>query len=186
MKIEIQNLLLQIARDAIFQELEKPGKETPLLGNIPDELMEERATFVTIELDGRLRGCIGMLEACRPLAEDVAHNARAAAFKDPRFPPVSSTEFESLEIHISVLSPPEEITFSSETDLLAQIRPGIDGLILQEGFHRGTFLPSVWEELSEKEQFLAHLKLKAGLPNTYWSDTLRVFRYTTEYFGADK
>jgi AmmeMemoRadiSam system protein A len=185
-KIEYQNLLLQIARDAISQGLGKSGKEVPNPRKIPDELMEERATFVTLELGDRLRGCIGMLEACRPLAEDVAQNASAAAFKDPRFPPLSCEEFESLEIHISVLSPPEEITFSSEADLLAQIRPRIDGLILKEGDRHSTFLPSVWEELPEKEQFLAHLKLKAGLPSTYWSETLRVFCYTTEYFGANK
>ncbi len=181
MKIEHQNLLLQIARDAISQGL--AGENGPFLEDVPDELMEERATFVTLEIGGRLRGCIGMLEACRPLAEDVVHNACAAAFRDPRFPSLSRKEFGSVEIHISVLSPPEEITFSDEADLLAQIRPGIDGLILQEGYQRGTFLPSVWEELPEKEPFLAHLKMKAGLPETYWSDTLRVFRYTTEYFG---
>ncbi|MEN8254266.1 MAG: AmmeMemoRadiSam system protein A [Verrucomicrobiota bacterium] len=181
MKTEYQNLLLQIARDAISQGLN--GEKAPSLEDVPAELMEERATFVTLEIGGHLRGCIGMLEACRPLAEDVAHNARAAAFKDPRFPAVSRKEVDLLEIHISVLSPPEEIAFSSEADLLAQIRTGIDGLILQEGYQRGTFLPSVWEELPEKEMFLSHLKMKAGLPDTYWSDTLRVFRYTTEYFG---
>ncbi len=181
MKTEHQTLLLKIARDALSKGL--TGEKATPLEDIPVELMEERATFVTIEIGGHLRGCIGMLEACRPLAEDVEHNACAAAFNDPRFPPVSREEFDSLEIHISVLSPPEELSFSSEADLLGQIRPGIDGLILQEGFRRGTFLPSVWEELSEKETFLAHLKMKAGLPDTYWSESLRVFRYTAEYFG---
>ncbi len=146
--------------------------------------MQKRATFVTLTIGGQLRGCIGMLEACRPLAEDVANNAYAAAFEDPRFPPLTKKEFEKLEIHISVLSPPEEMLFSSEEDLLRQIRPGIDGLILQEGFRRGTFLPSVWGELPEKELFWAHLKLKAGLSAAYWADTVRVFRYTTEYFPA--
>ncbi len=179
MKLEHQQLLLSIARDAIFQTLEK---KVPAIGKLPAELMEERATFVTLTIGGRLRGCIGMLEVCRPLAEDVAANACAAAFEDPRFDSLTKKEFEKLEIHISVLSPPEELTFSSEEDVLRQIRPGIDGLILQEGFRRGTFLPSVWEELPEKELFWAHLKLKAGLPTDYWSSTLRVFRYTTEYF----
>jgi AmmeMemoRadiSam system protein A len=183
MMAEHQNLLLQIARDAILQRLVNSGEKTARPVEIPDELMEERATFVTLQIGGRLRGCIGMLEACRPLVEDVEQNACAAAFQDPRFPPLSRKEFELLEIHISVLSPPEEIIFSSENSLLAQIRPGVDGLILQEGFRRGTFLPSVWEELPEKKMFLAHLKLKAGLPETYWSDTLQVFRYTAEYFG---
>lgn len=183
MKTEHQNLLLKIARAAIFQGLAKSEEDTPLLREVPAELMEERATFVTLEIEGRLRGCIGMLEACRPLAQDVEENARSAAFQDPRFPPLSRKEFDRLEIHISVLSPPEEISFSSEADLLDQIHPGSDGLILQEGFSRGTFLPSVWDELPEKERFLSHLKLKAGLPETYWSDTLQVFRYTAEYFG---
>lgn len=143
--------------------------------------MDKRATFVTLEIGGQLRGCIGMLEAHRPLANDVAENAFSAAFRDPRFPPLSDVEFDDLEISISVLSPPEEMSFSSEKDLLDQIRPGIDGLILEEGFRKGTFLPSVWEQLSEKEAFLEHLKQKAGLPPGYWSDTLRVFRYTAEY-----
>jgi AmmeMemoRadiSam system protein A len=183
MKSDHQNLLLQLARDAILQALENPSENTSVPDSIPEALMEERATFVTLELGGRLRGCIGMLEACRPLVEDVVQNARAAAFQDPRFPPLSRDEFDRLEIHISVLSPPEAITFSSETDLLAQIRPGIDGLILQEGHQRGTFLPSVWESLTEKEEFLCQLKQKAGLPGSYWSETLQIFRYTTDYFG---
>lgn len=183
MKIEQQMMLLKIARAAIFQGLSDGGEDAPLLHDVPVELMEERATFVTLEIEGRLRGCIGMLEACRPLAEDVERNAVAAAFEDPRFPPLSRDEFDAIEIHISVLSPPEALSFSSETDLLEQIRPGTDGLIMQEGFHRGTFLPCVWEQLPEKEAFIAHLKMKAGLPDTYWSDSLKVFRYTAEYFG---
>ena len=176
--------MLQIARGAIIQTLERPHRKLPLSGKLPDELMQKRATFVTLTIGGRLRGCIGMLEACRPLAEDVAENARAAAFEDPRFPPLTLPELAKLEIHISILSPSEEMVFSSESDLLRQIRPGVDGLILQEGFRRGTFLPSVWAELPEKELFLTHLKLKAGLPADYWSDTLRVFRYTTDCFPA--
>jgi len=184
MKAANQQLLLKIARDAIFQTLENPPGKFHALGNLPDELTGKRATFVTLTIKGALRGCIGMLEACRPLAEDVAENAHAAAFEDPRFPPLTKKEFEKLEIHISILSPPEEIVFSSEADILCQIRPGVDGLILQEGVRRGTFLPSVWAELPEKKLFWAHLKLKAGLPANYWSDTLRVFRYTTDCFPA--
>ena len=101
----------------------------------------------------------------------------------PRFQPVSASEFGDLEIHISVLSPPEPMIFTSEADLLRQIRPGIDGLILEDGAYRGTFLPSVWEQLPDPAQFLAHLKMKAGLPPNYWSDTLKVSRYTTESFS---
>jgi AmmeMemoRadiSam system protein A len=184
MKTEHQQYLLEIARDAIGRGLRKSAGWVTSPGELPSELNEKRATFVTLTIGGQLRGCIGMLEACRPLAEDVAANASAAAFEDPRFPPLTKNEFEKLEIHISVLSPPKEMSFSSEEDVLNQIRPGVDGLILQEGFHRGTFLPSVWEELPEKEMFWAHLKLKAGFSVSYWSDTLRVFRYTTEYFPA--
>ncbi len=182
MKPEHQQLLLSIARVEIFQGLEKRRTNSPNIGKVPAELMEERATFVTLTIGGHLRGCIGMLEACRPLAEDVAANACAAAFEDSRFPPLTEKEFEKLEIHISVLSPLEEIFFSSEADVLGQIRPGTDGLILQEGFRRGTFLPSVWEELPAKKDFWAYLKQKVGLSANYWSDTVRVFRYTTEYF----
>jgi AmmeMemoRadiSam system protein A len=182
MKARERQLLFQIARNAISRGLETGGKYSFKTESLPDELKEKRATFVTLTIGGELRGCIGMLEACRPLAEDVAENAQAAAFGDPRFPPLAPKEFEQLEIRISVLSPPEELTFSSEEDLLNQIRPGIDGLILQDGFHRGTFLPSVWQELPEKELFWVHLKRKAGLPANYWSDTVRVFRYTTECF----
>ena len=184
MKAANQQLLLKIAQDTIFQGLENRRGKVPGPGILPDELMEKRASFVTLTINGTLRGCIGMLEACRPLAEDVAENARAAAFEDPRFPPLTKKDFEKLEIHISILSPPEAMVFSSEADLLRQVRLGVDGLVIQDGFRRGTFLPSVWEELPEKELFWAHLKLKAGLSADYWSDTLRVFRYTTDCFPA--
>lgn len=183
LKKECQEILLKTARNAISQRLDSSIKPfNP--GTIPNELTEIRATFVTLTIQGRLRGCIGMLKAVRPLIEDVAANACSAAFRDPRFSPVTKEELDKLEIHISVLSPPEEIFFSSEQELLTKIRPGIDGLILQDGPAQGTFLPSVWEQLPQKEQFLAHLKLKAGLPHNYWSDTIRVFRYTAEYFPA--
>ena len=181
MKKEDQARLVKMAREAIFQGLEHDGRKGPILGDT-EGLMEKRATFVTLTIGGQLRGCIGMLEACRPLAEDVACNARSAAFDDPRFMPLTSEEFEQVDIHISVLFPPEEMTFSSEEDLLSQLRPGVDGLILKEGGRRGTFLPSVWEELSKKEDFLMHLKRKAGFSEAYWSDAVQVFRYTAEYF----
>jgi AmmeMemoRadiSam system protein A len=183
MNAEHKELLLQIARAAIFQGLAQPSDDPPLFREVPAELMVERATFVTLEVEGALRGCIGMLDACCPLAEDIEKNARAAAFQDPRFPPLSRDEFGRVEIHISILSPPEELSFVSENDLIEQIRPGIDGLILEDGVHRGTFLPSVWEQLPDKQLFLTHLKMKAGLSDSYWSDTLKVFRYTAEYFG---
>jgi AmmeMemoRadiSam system protein A len=182
MKPEHQQILLQIARDAISSKLETGKPSLPDLKSLPQELQAHRATFVTLTMHKQLRGCIGMLEACRPLAHDVAENACSAAFEDPRFRPLSREEFEQIEIHISVLSPPEEVTFESERELLSKIRPNIDGLILEDGLHRGTFLPSVWEELPEPDIFLAHLKIKAGLPTNYWSNTIRIFRYTADYF----
>ena len=137
------------------------------------------AAFVTLKKNDQLRGCIGSLAAYRPLKEDVAENAFAAAFRDPRFSAVTETEIDDIELSISVLTPPEMIVFTSEQDLIAQLRPGVDGLIMTEGGNRGTFLPSVWENYPQPESFLSHLKLKAGLPAGYWSGTIKVERYET-------
>jgi AmmeMemoRadiSam system protein A len=181
--VEQQAYLLHLAKDSILHTL-RTG--TPLkvnLTGLAPDLTEKRATFVTLQKQGQLRGCIGMLAAVRPLAEDIARNAHAAAFEDPRFPPVSAHEVDELEIHLSLLTPAEPMRFESEQDLLRQIRPGVDGLILSEGTRRGTFLPSVWEQLPEPLEFLRHLKRKAGLPMDYWSDTVQVDRYRTEMIG---
>lgn len=148
------------------------------------ELQETGAAFVTLKLHGELRGCIGTLEAYRPLIEDVTENAYAAAFRDPRFIPLSVKEFDDLEYHISVLKPAVDFPVKSEQDLLQQLRPGIDGLILEDGSHRATFLPSVWEGLLTAHEFVHHLKLKAGLPSDYWSDSLHFKRYEVEEFSS--
>jgi len=145
-------------------------------------LQQERATFVTLNINSELRGCIGTLEAHEPLVIDVANNARSAAFHDPRFEPLTQAEFERLQIHISILGIPEPMEFNSEQNLIEQLQPGIDGLILSAAGRRGTFLPSVWESLKTSEEFFKHLKLKAGLPPTFWSDDIKVERYTTESF----
>lgn len=145
----------------------------------PAALLEPGACFVTLKKAGQLRGCIGSLEARRPLVADVCENAYAAAFRDPRFAGLSHEELDELELSISVLTPATEIEFDSEQDLLGKIRAGTDGLILTDAGRRGTFLPSVWEQLPEPTDFLRHLKLKAGLPADYWSDTIRVERYST-------
>lgn len=172
--------LLELARNSIRHGL-RTGRPLPVaLEALPPELRAKRATFVTLEKDGALRGCIGCLEAVRPLAEDIATNAYAAAFRDPRFPPVDAREADRLQIHLSLLTPAEAMCFDSEEELLQQLRPGVDGLILQEGQRRGTFLPSVWDTLTEPRQFLRHLKMKAGLPADYWSDTLKISRYRSE------
>lgn len=149
----------------------------------PQPLQELRASFVTLYKQGQLRGCIGTLEARWPLVKDVAENACAAGFRDPRFPVLQVQELRQLELHISVLSVPELIPVASEQALLDQLRPNIDGLILKKGAKRGTFLPSVWESVPDPEIFLRKLKLKAGLPGDYWSPSLEAFRYTTESFS---
>ncbi len=177
---EHQSYLLNLARESIRHGI-LHGRPLPVnLENLQAELKEKRATFVTLKKYGELRGCIGMLEAIRPLAEDIACNAYAAAFQDPRFPPVEPWELDQLEIHLSLLTPAEPMQFRSEQDLLSQLHPGVDGLILVEGHRRGTFLPSVWEQIPEPKHFLEHLKLKAGLPAAYWSNSLRCFRYLAE------
>ena len=177
--------LMELARGAIGFAMDH-GRARPFVvdpDDYPAHLREERACFVTLNLEGQLRGCIGSLEAHRPLVNDVASNARAAAFNDPRFPPLSPGEFRRLEMHLSILQPAEPMHFGSEEELIEQLRPGVDGLILEERGRRGTFLPSVWEQLPSPARFLQHLKLKAGLPADHWSDTLRMWRYTTESFG---
>lgn len=175
-----RQLLLDIARRAIHHGLETGELIELPLGDYPPSLQEERATFVTLKHSGRLRGCIGMIEAVQPLAQDVAHSAYSAAFRDRRFYPLKAEELEGLEIHISILSPLEEISFSSEHELLGKLRSGVDGLTLEDGVFRGAFLPVMWEELPEPREFIKHLKIKAGLSPDYWSQTLRVFRFTAE------
>ncbi|MBU0676864.1 MAG: AmmeMemoRadiSam system protein A [Verrucomicrobia bacterium] len=179
-----QQLLIDMAHDSIRHGVLRGTELKVHCENFPERLRDPRATFVTLEIDGRLRGCIGSLEAYRPLIEDVAANAYSAAFRDPRFPTMTPEEAEKLDIHISILSPPEPIKFSDENDLLKKLRPGIDGLILAEGVQRGTFLPSVWKQLPDPATFLQHLKLKAGLPADYWSGTVTVERYTAEYIPS--
>jgi len=183
---EQRRVLLSLARASIRHGLETGRPLAVDTKAFDPALQKRRAAFVTLNERGQLRGCIGSLEAYRPLVADVAENAFNAAFRDPRFPPVTPREFPDLRIHISVLSEPEPLAFRDEAELLASLRPGIDGLILEDRGLRGTFLPSVWEQLPDKREFLAHLKLKAGLPPDHWSPTLRVWRYTTESFSEEE
>jgi AmmeMemoRadiSam system protein A len=177
-------VLLQVARDAIVNGFRTGTEPSVDPSRFSGALRELRATFVTVERDGDLMGCIGSLEPHYPLVRDVAKNAYAAIFVDPRCPPLRESDVPTLELHISILGKPEPMTFANEADLVRQLRPGIDGLILEDGYARGTFLPSVWDTLPEPHAFLSHLKMKAGLPPTYWSRTIRVQRYTTEAFSV--
>jgi len=175
----------EVARLAIKHKLETGRDLKVSLDGSPVWAKARGASFITLEKKGQLRGCIGSLQAHRPLITDVVTNASSAAFKDPRFPAVKAEELGDLVLKISILSAPEEMKFTSEADLLAQIRPGEDGLILQDGSKRGTFLPQVWEQLPEISQFWSHLKRKAGLPDDHWSKTLQVWRYSTESFTPE-
>ena len=144
------------------------------------------ASFVTLKIARELRGCIGSLHAHRPLGADVRANAQAAAFDDPRFAPLAPHEYAALAVEVSVLSPSTPMTVASERELHAQLRPGIDGLTLQWGGRRGTFLPQVWDSLPEPREFVAQLKRKAGLAPDFWSSELAVSRYTVEKFSEER
>ena len=179
-----QSSLLQIALDSIEHGLVSGTALTIEPAAYPPPLNELLASFVTLTRDTALRGCIGSLEPHSRLVEDVARNAFAAAFRDPRFSSPSESELHSLTIQISVLGPAEPIAALSEQALIEALRPGIDGLILRDKQAKGTFLPAVWESLPQPDRFLEQLKIKAGLPADYWSDTIEIQRYTTESFSA--
>jgi uncharacterized protein len=179
-------MLLQLAKESILHGLIVECTMQVDTNDYPAHLSEKLACFVTLNSYGVLRGCIGHLEAVQPLVRDVAENAFSAAFRDPRFPSLTEAELRGLEIHISVLSPSKPMVFGSEQDLLTQLRPGVDGLILKHGVHQGTFLPSVWESLPDAPSFLNHLKRKAGLSPDFWSNDVLILRYTTESFSDRK
>ena len=143
---------------------------------------EPGATFVTLRVNGRLRGCVGSLAPRRALGEDVRANARAAAFDDPRFAPVEAREYGALAVEVSVLSPSTPIVAASEDDLLAQLRPGVDGITLECGASRATLLPQVWEHVSDPRDFVTALKHKAGLAAAFWSPEVKVSRYTVDKY----
>lgn len=176
-----QTTLLGLARLAIVHGLNTNTRLNLVSGEYPERLHAIQSSFVTLEKKGYLRGCIGSLEAHRPLYEDVANHAYAASFSDPRFPKLTQQEYSQVQLSISILSPPEIMEVNSEEELIQNVRPGIDGLILSDASHRGTFLPSVWEQITSPEAFISELKLKAGFSKEYWSSEIFVHRYTTQY-----
>jgi AmmeMemoRadiSam system protein A len=176
MNDDLGKTLLVLARHAIADELGIDRAADPT----DPALAQPGATFVTLTENGRLRGCIGSLEARRPLGEDVLANARAAAFSDTRFAPLGRDEFKQVRVEVSLLSAAQAMSFSDEEDALRQLRPAIDGVILEAGLRRATFLPQVWESLPEPRQFLAELKYKAGLPAGYWNDNVKLYRYEVQ------
>lgn len=177
-----KQLLLKLARQSITATVNQQSFTAPELHSYPKALQQYAACFVTLTQLSQLRGCIGSLDAYQPLIYDVINNAQSSASRDPRFPPVTENELPNIHIEISVLSPIEPIHFNSEDDLLLQIKPFEDGLVIQDGRHRSTFLPLVWDKIPDKKHFLQELKIKAGLPSNHWSDTLKVSRYHTIIF----
>jgi AmmeMemoRadiSam system protein A len=177
-----QRELLELARASIESALER-GEPVPYTAHpLHPELTRPGASFITLRIGEDLRGCCGSVEATRPLAEDVWHNACASAFGDPRFPALTADEWRDTDLQISVLSEPELMQVANEAELLETLRPGIDGLILQHGARRSTFLPAVWDQLPDAPSFVRHLKLKAGWPLHFWPPDMRAWRYTTESF----
>jgi AmmeMemoRadiSam system protein A len=174
--------LIRLAREAIAGQF---GAPVPAAPN-ESWLAEPGATFVTLMQHGNLRGCIGSLEAYRPLLQDIRANALAAAFHDPRFEPLTAAEFARTSVEVSLLSPMQAISFGSEQDALAQLRPGVDGVIFEYANHRSTYLPQVWEQLPMPEAFMAQLKRKAGLPGNFWAPEVRLSRYTVQKWKEER
>jgi len=161
------------------------NKEPIKIEKIPAIFKEQGACFVTLEKNNDLRGCIGSIIAHRALIDDLIKNAQSSAFSDSRFQPLRKDEFEDLSIDVSLLSDPEKINFEDEADLLAQIRPFIDGIIIKDGPYQAVYLPSVWEQLPEKEVFLGSLKIKAGMPPKHFSENFEAYRFKTEYIKSN-
>ncbi|MDD2729070.1 AmmeMemoRadiSam system protein A [Malikia sp.] len=195
MSDERRTILLTLARTAIEDALGAGGRlshaaerESAWMDSETDPatgaqwLRSPGASFVTLTQRGCLRGCIGSLEARRALYSDVRANAVAAALRDPRFPPLAAAELRLTRVKVSLLSAPEPLAFDSEADALSQLRPGVDGILLEYGSLRSTFLPQVWEQLPRPEDFLSQLKRKAGLPGDFWHERLRLRRYGVDKF----
>ena len=180
-----RSILLKIARSAIASRLrsdvtiEKPETVAPTL-------KEKRGCFVTLHQKGVLRGCIGTIEPITPLIDCVEENALNAAFRDPRFPPLKIEDLDEIEIEVSVLTEPERIEFSDGEDLKNKLKAGIHGVIVSRGIQRATFLPQVWEQLPDKENFLDQLCQKGGMPKKSWKDRKTIVKvYEVEYFSEN-
>ena len=178
-----KQVLLHLAREAMEHAVR--GKKLPPLdiGPLTFHLRENGASFVTITIDGNLRGCIGALEAYQPLAEDVREHAVAAALEDPRFHPVDESELSRIWLEVSRLTAPCPLEYSSSEDLLVKLHPHIDGVILKDDYRRATFLPQVWEKIPDPVKFLDHLCVKMGAKPSLWqAKRLQVYVYQVEEF----
>jgi AmmeMemoRadiSam system protein A len=178
--------LVETARKTIQKALFHPKDTSDQDSLSSPKFQERRGTFVTLTLNGALRGCIGHILPQESLIEGVRVNAMNAAFRDPRFRPLSQNEFEKIKVEVSILTEPKPLPYADANDLLAKLRPGTDGLIIRQGYHQATFLPQVWEQLPSKKDFLTHLCLKAGLAGDAWAyDKLEVHTYQVQAFEEE-
>ena len=181
--IEEQKILLRLAREAMERGVKKEAIPPVDISGLPPSLGEEGSSFVTLTINGQLRGCIGSLEAYEPLAEDVREHAVAAALNDPRFPPVREEELSAIQIEISRLTRPIPMEYQDANDLLSKLHPHEDGVVLRDAFHRATFLPQVWDKIPERTEFLDNLCYKMGLRHDSWrTKHLEVLTYHVEEF----
>lgn len=182
----LDTVLLKIAKSAIIENFNKDYRfdRQKLLKEYP-YLQKNGASFVTIHKDNQLRGCIGSIIAHRALIEDIINNAYAASFEDPRFTPLDTSELKHLNIEVSLLSQPEILEYNDFDDLVKKVRPYKDGLILKHGAYQGTFLPQVWEQLPNANDFLHHLSLKAGLDSSVYSNKPTIYRYEVNSIQGD-
>lgn len=173
--------LLHFARAVLAKKMGEEVEDPSLTGEV---FTSFRGTFVTLKKDGQLRGCIGNIEPAGTIAEGVEANVLNAAFNDSRFPRLSAAELEDVNISVSILSPALPLAFEGAEDLLEKLRVGVDGVILRYGNNQATFLPQVWEQLQDAEEFLAHLSLKAGLARDSWkNENIELFIYQVENFA---
>ncbi len=178
--------LVETARKTIQKALFNPKDQNEQDSSSSPKFQERRGTFVTLTINGALRGCIGHIIAQESLIEGVKVNAMNAAFRDPRFRPLNRNEFEKIKVEVSILTEPKPLPYTDSNDLLAKLRPGTDGLIIRQGYHQATFLPQVWEQLPGKKDFLTHLCLKAGLAGDVWVyDKLEVHTYQVQAFEEE-
>ncbi|SPD74840.1 conserved exported hypothetical protein [uncultured Desulfobacterium sp.] len=178
--------LLSVARNTIEEKIFNRKDKGQPDAKKSDKFVERRGTFVTLTKGKNLRGCIGHIIPQESLIDGIRENAINAAFRDPRFPPLTKEEWDRVKIEISILTDPKPLSYSGADDLLSKLRPNIDGVIIKKGFYQSTFLPQVWEQLPKKEEFLAHLCLKAGLAADEWKKGgLDVLTYQVQAFEEE-
>ena len=180
LELASRELLLYLAAAAIESGLGSSGNVPPDARELPSDLRREKASFVTLTIAGRLRGCCGALEPHQLLATDVWHNAQSSAFRDPRFDPLQLEEWCHADLEIAVLSPLERVPSQSEPALLRELRPGVDGVVIAWHGRRATFLPKVWQTIPDPREFLLHLKSKAGWRDDFWAPDVEAWRYETD------